>query len=179
VTNANIRGNRDQTYYNGLQTEFRRRFSQGLQFQVSYSLDQAWATTYLGFINGAVYRRPTGTEGDLTHQYKSLVTYDLPFGQGRHFGSSAGGTMDRLIGGWQVAVSSVIHSGQLVDFGNVRLVGMSKDDVQKMVQLRFDPSGGAGLVYMLPADVIQNTINAFNVSATSASGYTGTAPTGR
>jgi hypothetical protein len=178
VTNANVRGNRDQTYYNGLQTEFRRRFSQGLQFQVSYSLDQAWATTYLGFINGAVYRRPTGTEGDLTHQYKSLVTYDLPFGQGRRYGSSAGGAMDRLISGWQVAVSSVIHSGQLVDFGNVRLVGMSQSDVQKMIQLRFDPSG-AGLVYMLPADVVANTINAFNVSATSASGYAGTAPTGR
>ncbi|HEY2433308.1 MAG TPA: TonB-dependent receptor [Vicinamibacterales bacterium] len=178
VTNANVQGNRDSTYYNGLQTEFRRRFSQGLQFQVSYSLDHAWATTYLGFVNGAVYRRPTGNEGDLTHQYKSLVSYDLPFGQGRRFGSGAGGAMDRLIGGWQVALSSVIHSGQLVDFGNVRLVGMSTSDVQKMVQLRFDPSG-AGLVYMLPADVITNTINAFNVSATSASGYAGTAPTGR
>jgi len=178
VTNANVRGNRDETYYNGLQMELRRRYSKGLQFQVSYSLDHAWATTYLGFIHGNVFRRPTGTEGDLTHQYKSLVTYDLPFGQGRRFGGGAGGALDRLIGGWQVAVASVIHSGQLVDFGNVRLVGMSKDDVQKMVQLRFDPTG-KGLVYMLPEDVITNTINAFNVSATSASGYAGAAPTGR
>ncbi len=179
VTNANVRGNQGYTSYNGLQLEFRRRLSQGLQFQVSYALDRAWANRYLGFINGNATRRPTGTEGDVPQQYKSLVTYDLPFGQGRHFGAGVGGAMDRLIGGWQVAVSSVLHSGQMVDFGNVRLVGMTKDDVQKMIQLRYDPAGGAGLVYILPADVIQNTINAFNVSATSATGYAGAAPTGR
>ncbi len=178
IGGATVQGNQGYTYYDGLQTEFRRRFSQGLQFQVSYSFDHAYRNSYLGLVNGNVDRRQTGTEGDLTHQYKSLVTYDLPFGQGRRYGSSAGGAMDRLISGWQVAVSSVIHSGQLVDFGNVRLVGMSASDVQKMIQLRFDPSG-AGLVYMLPADVIANTINAFNVSATSATGYAGAAPTGR
>jgi hypothetical protein len=178
VTNATIRGNQGYTSYNGLQTELRRRFSQGLQFQVSYSFDHAGVNRYYGFVNGNETRRPTGTEGDLTHQYKSLVTYDLPFGQGRRYGSNADGAMERLIGGWQVAIASVIHSGQLVDFGNVRLVGMSASDVQKMIQLRFDPSG-AGLVYMLPADVVANTINAFNVSATAASGYAGNAPTGR
>jgi hypothetical protein len=178
IGGALVDGNQGYTFYNGLQTEFRRRLSQGLQFQVSYSFDHAYRNSFLGFINGNVDRRQTGTEGDLTHQYKSLVTYDLPFGQGRHFGSGVGGAMDRLIGGWQVAVSSVIHSGQLVDFGNVNLVGMTAKDVQKMIQVRFDPSG-AGLVYMLPADVVQQTINAFNVSATSATGYAGAAPTGR
>jgi hypothetical protein len=178
VTNANVRGNQGYTYYDGLQLELRRRLSQGLQFQVSYAYDHAWANRFYGFNNHNITRRPTGTEGDVPQQFKSLVTYDLPFGQGRHFGSDVGGAMDRLIGGWQIAVASVIHTGQLVDFGNVRLVGMTKDDVQKMIQLRFDPSG-AGLVYMLPADVVQNTINAFNVSATSATGYAGNVPTGR
>jgi len=142
------------------------------------SFDHAYSNTFLGFVNGNVYRRTTGTEGDLTHQYKSLVTYDLPFGQGRRWGSSANGVVERLIGGWQASISSVIHSGQLVDFGNVRLVNMSRSDVQKMIKVRFDNSG-AGLVYMLPADVVQNSINAFNVSATSATGYGGPTPTGR
>jgi Carboxypeptidase regulatory-like domain/TonB dependent receptor/TonB-dependent Receptor Plug Domain len=175
---AFVRDNRDSSYYDGLQLEFRRRYSKGLQFQVSYSFDHAYSNTFLGFINGNTYRRTTGTEGDLTHQYKSLVTYDLPFGQGRRWGGSASGVLERVIGGWQASVSSVLHSGQLVDFGNVRLVGMTPDDVRKMIKVRFDTSG-AGLVYMLPADVVQNTINAFSVSATSASGYSGAAPTGR
>jgi hypothetical protein len=55
---------------------------------------------------------------------------------------------------------------------------MTAKDVQHMIKIRFDTSG-AGLVYMLPADVIQNTINAFNTSATSSTGYAGAVPTGR
>jgi hypothetical protein len=55
---------------------------------------------------------------------------------------------------------------------------MTQKDVQKMIKIRFDTSG-AGLVYMLPADVITNTINAFNVSATSSTGYAAAAPVGR
>jgi len=175
---AGVQGNRNSTYFNGFQAELRRRLSKGLQFQGSYAFGQGYSSTFLGFINGNVMRRSTGTEGDLTHTVKALVTYDLPFGQGRRWGGNAGGVMDRVIGGWQVAWSSVNHTGQLVDFGNVRLVGMTRSDVEKMIKLRFDPTG-QGLVYMLPADVIQNTINAFNVSATSPTGYAGAAPTGR
>src|SRR5262249_30077793 len=177
IGGANVQGNRDYTYYNGLQTELRRRFAQGLQFQASYTFDHAYSNTFAGFINGNVSRRPTGTEGDITHQFKSNVVYDLPFGQGRHFGNSASGAMNRLIGGWQIGVASKVQSGELINLGNLRLVGMSRQDVEKMFKLRFDDTGRA--VYMLPADVVQNTINAFNVSATSASGYAGAVPTGR
>ena len=74
-------------------------------------------------------------------------------------------------------LSSRIQSGRLVDLGNVRLVGMTADDVQKMFKLRFDDAGKK--VWMLPQDVIDNTIRAFSVSPTSASGYAGDAPTGR
>lgn len=179
IGGASVRSNQQSTYYNGLQTELRRRLSNGLQFQASYSFDHAYRTVFLGFIGGNPYRQPTGNEGDVTHQFKSLVTYDLPFGQGRHWGSHVNGTVDRFIGGWQVDVSSVVHSGALVDLGNVRLVGMTKADVQSMFKVRIDPAGGAGLVYMLPADVIQQTLNAFNVSATSATGYAAAPPTGR
>jgi hypothetical protein len=175
---AGVQGNRNRTYFNGFQAELRRRLSHGLQFQGSYVFGQGYTNTFLGFINGNVMRRAVGTEGDLTHTIKALVTYDLPFGQGRRWGGSSSGTMERIIGGWQVAWTSTNHSGQLVDFGNVNLVGMTAKDVQSMIKLRFDPSG-QGLVYMLPADVVQNTINAFNVSATSPTGYAGTPPTGR
>lgn len=179
IGGANVRGNQQSTYYNGLQTEFRRRLSKGLSFQASYSFDNAYRTVFLGFLNGSVYRRPTGNEGDVTHQFKSLVTYDLPFGHGRRWAGNANGLVDRVIGGWQIDVSSVVHSGALVDLGNVRVVGMSKSDVQKLFKVRIDPAGGAGIVYMLPADVLQQTLNAFSVSATSASGYAGPAPTGK
>ena len=46
-----------------------------------------------------------------------------------------------------------------------------------MFKLRFDDAGRK--VWMLPQDVIDNTIAAFSVSPTSATGYSGAAPTGR
>jgi hypothetical protein len=181
VNQARVRGNQGQTYYNGFQADLRRRLSKGLQFDVNYTYGNGYATTFLGLINGNVFRPTTGSEGNLTHQVKGLVTYDLPFGQGRRWGGSVNGAMDRVIGGWSVNLSSVVHSGQFVDFGNVRLVGMTAKDVQNMIKFRSDTSdpNALGVVYMLPADVIQNTINAFNTSATSPTGYAGAVPTGR
>jgi hypothetical protein len=54
---------------------------------------------------------------------------------------------------------------------------MTRDDVQKMFKLRFDDAGKQ--IYMWPDDIIQNTILAFAVSPTSASGYSGASPAGR
>ena len=65
-------------------------------------------------------------------------------------------------------VCAAVQTGRLVDLGNVRMVGMTKDDLQDMFKLRFDDAGRK--VWMLPQDVIDQTINAFSVSATSASG---------
>jgi len=56
--------------------------------------------------------------------------------------------MDRLIGGWSVSLVSRIQSGRLVEFGNVRLVGMTAKDVQNMFKLRFDDAGRK--VWILP-----------------------------
>lgn len=65
----------------------------------------------------------------------------------------------------------------MLDFGNVRLVGMTVDDLQNAFELRFDHAGRA--IYMLPDDIIENTVRAWSVSATSATGYSGPAPEGR
>ena len=46
-----------------------------------------------------------------------------------------------------------------------------------MFKLRFDDAGRH--VYLLPQDVIDNTIAAFNTSPTSTTGYAGAPPTGR
>jgi hypothetical protein len=46
---------------------------------------------------------------------------------------------------------------------------MSRKDLGKMFKLRFDDAGRT--IYMLPQDVIDNTRRAFNVSATSLTGY--------
>jgi hypothetical protein len=178
IGGADLTTNNGRSDYNGLQLELRRRLSQGLQFQTSYAFGKATQSRFETFRRPNLKVRDVGSPGDLTHAFKANVVYDLPFGQGRRFGGNAGAVLDRVIGGWTVGLTSRIQSGQLIDLGNVRLVGMTAEDVKGFFKLRFDDAGRK--VYMMPADVIAETIKAFSVSATSASGYgTQGAPSGR
>ena len=174
---ANVTSNLNKTRYNALQVELRRRYAQGLQFGLSYAYGHEYDTSFYSFRYPLVYNRPSGNSGDIPHAFKSNVVYDLPFGRGRKWGGNANAVLDRIIGGWQIGISSRLQSGTPVDFGNVRLVGMTASDVQNLFKLRFDDAGKQ--VYMLPQDVIDNTMLAFNVSATSATGYAGATPTGK
>jgi hypothetical protein len=100
--------------------------------------------------------------------FKANLTYDLPFGRGRRFGGNVSGVVNQLIGGWTLSLVSRAQSGQLVDLGNVRLVGLSEKDVADLYKIRIDESKK---VWILPQDVIDNTIKAFSVSPTSSTGY--------
>src|SRR5690606_31078156 len=103
---ADLTTNNGATNYHALQIELRRRLSHGLQFNTSYVRAGTKAS------NWQTWRRPTfmvtdgGGEGGLRHVFKANVVYDLPFGQGRRFGSGVGGVLDRIIGGWQVSLAS-------------------------------------------------------------------------
>ena len=184
VANPDLQGginmvtNVGRSDYNALQLELRRRLSQGLQFQTSYAFGRQEVHSWQTHRRDVFMIRDAGDPGDLSHVFKLNAVYDLPFGQGRRFGGNVNGFVERLIGEWSVSLVSRLQSGRLIDLGNVRVVGMSTADVEGMFKLRFDDAGKK--VWMLPQDVIDNTIRAFSVSATSASGYgSGGAPTGR
>ncbi len=54
---------------------------------------------------------------------------------------------------------------------------MTKKDLQKEIKVQ---QGPGGQIFILPADILDNTVKAFSVSATSASGYGSLgAPSGR
>ena len=116
--------------------------------------------------------------GTLRHAFKMNWAYELPIGRGKALFGGAGKWLDRVAGGWEFHGAARIQSGQVLDFGNVNLVGMTRKELQEAFKLRFDDA--AKVVYLLPQEIIDNTIRAFNASATSATGY-GTlgAPTGR
>src|SRR5262249_34153630 len=135
---ADLTTNVGKSSYQGLQLELRRRYAQGLQFSASYALGETLASDFLSFRRPIAMRRDVGSPGDLTHAFKLTLVYDLPFGQGRRFGSDVNAVVDRIIGGWTFGLSSRLQSGQLVNLGNVRLYGMSRDDVQDLYKLRLD-----------------------------------------
>jgi hypothetical protein len=184
VANPELLGGLDMTRnvgrsdYNALQLELRRRLSQGLQFNASYAFGKQMVSSFRTHRRDIFMVRDTGDPGDITHVFKLNAVYDLPFGQGRRFGGNVNGFVHRLIGEWSLSLVSRVQSGRLVDFGNVRLVGMSADELQDVFKLRFDDAGKK--VWTLPQDIIDNTIRAFSVSATSPTGYgAGGAPSGR
>jgi hypothetical protein len=172
---ATITGNGGSTRYNSLQVELRRRLSNGLLVQGSYVFAKAFEWTRVSFRSPLV---ENVGENDIRHAFKVNWVYELPFGRGRRFGSGANGFVDKLIGGWEFNGAGQVLSGDVLSFGNVRLIGMSLDELQDVYKLRFDDANKR--IYMLPQDIIDNTIKAFSASATSSTGYGGLgAPTGR
>jgi hypothetical protein len=174
----NLNTNIGRSDYHALQLELRRRLAQGLQFNSSYAFGNQQVHSWRTHRRDVFMVRDAGDPGDITHVFKINAVYDLPFGQGRRWGGNVNGFWHRIIGDWSTSVVSRVQSGRLIDFGNVRLNGMTAKDVQDMFKLRYDDAGKK--VWMLPQDVIDNTIRAFSVSATHPSGYAnGNLPTGR
>ncbi|MBI5283432.1 MAG: hypothetical protein HY858_17270 [Candidatus Solibacter usitatus] len=151
--------------YNAATVEVRRRFSKGLLVNSSYTFGKALQSIWTSF------RQMDGARGvspyNITHAFKVNWLYELPVGKGRHFLSGSNAVVDGLLGGWAVNGAGRIQSGSPFNLGNVRLIGMTRSELQSMVAVRKAPS----FVYFLPQNVIDNTIKANNVSATSATGY--------
>src|SRR5262249_59338796 len=105
----------------------------------------------------------------ITHSFKVNWIYELPVGKGKLLAGNSGPALDRIIGGWEFHGTARIQTGSPNLFGNVRLVGMTRNDLQKAMKMRFDHGGN--IAYYLPQAIIDNTIRAFNVNATSTTAY--------
>jgi hypothetical protein len=98
--------------YNGLQLRLEKRFSNGLQFEAAYTyshaLDDA-SDASLGSQNQGDFRLQTepyleygNADFDVRHRFVVNFVYDLPFGNGQHFGSNLTGIANQIVGNWQV-----------------------------------------------------------------------------
>jgi hypothetical protein len=165
------------TRADSVQLEYRKRLSGGFQFGTSYTWSDALLLQRYGFNRPLVYNGQAGQVGNVAHSVKANWLYELPFGRDKRWASGSGRLLDTLIGGWIFDGVARIQTGEQVDFGNVRLVGMTVGELQDSVKLRVD---SRGQLFYLPQDIIDNTVKAFAVSATSANGYGSQgAPTGR
>jgi hypothetical protein len=185
VASAFMVTNGGNTNYNGVQLILKRRFADGFMVEGNYSYGKGYQDDFYSFRKPYLERRqtysnsPEGASGGVTHTMTANWVYELPFGRGRRFGSDVNSVVDRIIGKWSFQGVVRVQSGRLVDYGNVKMVGFDTKELQKMMKLRMttDPVNKyRTLVWQLPQDVIDNTINAFNLTPT---GYAGDAPTGR
>jgi len=177
LNGANLTTNSGGTRAHSMQFEYRKRFSGGVAVNTSYSWSRAEVLQRYGFNKPLVYIAQAGQVGNVQHAMKGNWLFELPFGRERRFGSGVNSVVDGIIGGWSVDGVARIQTGEVLDFGNVRLVGMSLGDLRKAIGVQRGPSGQ---MFILPDDILQNTVRAFAVSATSATGYGALgAPTGR
>jgi hypothetical protein len=175
VNQASVRTNGATTQYDSMQFMMRRALSDGLAVDVNYTYARRLTSTL------DTLRRPrrnlTSTDA-VPHAVKFTTFYELPFGRDKRFASNVDRWVDAAIGGWSLNVTGRVQSGSILDFGNVRVVGMSQDDLRDAFKIRIDDA--TGTVYTLPQDIIDNTIKAYSTSATSATGYGALGPpTGR
>ncbi|MEX1129328.1 MAG: carboxypeptidase regulatory-like domain-containing protein [Vicinamibacterales bacterium] len=186
VTTAGMITNGGDTSYNGVQLIVNRRFARGFMAQANYSFASGHQQDFYSFRKPYLRVKQSQTRADttagsgiITHALAMNWVYELPFGTGKRFASNVNPWVDRIIGSWSFQGVGRFQSGRLIDFGNVRMVGFDAKELQKMFKIRMTKDQNnqyRTLVWILPEDVIDNTIKAFSLNAT---GYASGEPAGR
>ncbi|MGH9159858.1 MAG: carboxypeptidase regulatory-like domain-containing protein [Vicinamibacteraceae bacterium] len=112
--------------YQALQTTFKQRPWEGVEFVANYTLSEANSTSRGFFGSGDVAAGTTSstpvdsrdlednygpTFFDARHLFSLAGSYDLPFGRERTFGRQWGRALDAVAGGWALNLAVTAHTG--------------------------------------------------------------------
>jgi hypothetical protein len=171
VGNVTVSRSKQFSRYNSVQMNYRRRLANGFSFDANYTFSKRWISRLDSL---RVDRYLVRSTDEVPHAFKLGSTWDLPIGRGRRFGTDMNVVSDALAGGWSVNLTGKIQSGQVQNFGDVRIVGMTPEELQDSVgYYTFTNTAGATRVYYMPLDIVENTIRAFSINTL---GYTAGAP---
>jgi hypothetical protein len=175
---VNVRDSGAFSTYHAMQFELRRRLSNGLAVNGSYQYALEEGSEFLGFHFG---RASSPTNASIRHAIKAQWDWAIPVGGERRFGRNLPSVLKAIVSDWQFNGAGRFQRAT-TNFGNVRLVGMTKQEAQKLYKfdIRNDPQTGLSTVFVMPDDVILNTRRAFSVSTSNPNGYSDLgAPEGR
>jgi hypothetical protein len=125
LANVLLYTNAASSKYDGLQTQVQKRFSRGIQGQISYtfshttdngvglvgSLGDSRSGGRVGYVNPFDINADNGRSSlDIRHLLSADAIIDLPFGKGQKYLSN-GGPMDRFVSGWQINIIQSARSG--------------------------------------------------------------------
>jgi hypothetical protein len=132
--------------YHSLQMSLQRRFSNGFQANASYTWSKAMGWCCNGDNNGSPFIQALSytslnygrLDFDRQHNASFSVTYELPFGQGKRWGSNR--MANAVLGGWQLNSLTQYYTGTPIrvtsDGGSLRLPGSNQraDQVKPSVE---------------------------------------------
>jgi hypothetical protein len=132
IGQARLTASTGYSNYNALQASFQKRLSHGLEFQGNYTWSKCMGNSS-GFFyqfgdanaqltqagnNHAFFQNTYDPAADygrcdqnIGNAFNGFVTYDLPFGRGRMFGSNIPRVADLVVGGWQANSILQFHTG--------------------------------------------------------------------
>lgn len=117
--------------YNGFQLELERRYTKGYGFQIFYVMGNNFTCTNMAELSGSIPETNQFLPGEVPidedamnrflnygrdtsipkHRVRWNWIVDLPFGRGKPLLGNAGGILDRIVGGWQVAGIGSLQRG--------------------------------------------------------------------
>jgi hypothetical protein len=109
------------SWYHALQVLTERRFANGFTVQFNWVWSKFMEAT--SFLNaGDPVPSPVISDLDRTHVLHGSGIYELPFGRGKRFLSTAHGLTRTLVDGWQLEASWQHNTGAPLGFGDALLV---------------------------------------------------------
>jgi hypothetical protein len=116
IGNARLTASVANQDYDALQVSFQKRLSNGIEFLANYTWSKCLTNSIGYYGDGGQastndYYWPNAYNGssqwgacyyDVPQAFNGYVTYDLPFGRGRKFGSNMNKVVNAIAGGWQV-----------------------------------------------------------------------------
>ncbi len=121
--NATYESTNATSSYNALQTTYERQMSSGLYLLANYTWSKCMTDQHTQAEQNSGYRAEwlpgwgishdyALCDTDATHIVHVAGTYDLPFGRGRQFLSTANKGVDLIMGGWELGGIYSFQSGQ-------------------------------------------------------------------
>ncbi len=118
--------NEGYSWYHSLQARAQKRFTKGMSLTLGYT----WSRFMEGyeFLNAgdAVPYRSLSPQ-DRPHRFTASSIYELPFGRGKKFMTSAPRLVDAAVGGWQVQGIYTFQSGSALTWGDAIFYGKGED----------------------------------------------------
>ena len=130
IGDANVSGTQSngRMMYNALQAVLQKTMSNGLQYQVAYTYSKCmsnntgyygtWSTDKQSSTASPYWQNVYDPKAewapcyyDATNTLTAYAIYELPFGQGKKFGSNMNKAANAVVGGWTVSPILSLHSG--------------------------------------------------------------------